>query len=181
MSENYGMTSKSFGFIAELKNLRSLNLEYCVELSDEAVAAISKSSSIESLNLGSCKKLTAASAAHLAAMTSLKELNLHDVRLPDAAIKNLVKIKSLTSLDIALSPVSDETLAEIATLPSLKKLNLAVCPNVTFKGIKNLAPLRLDSIELASLGSVDDKELFELAKATLPGCEVSTFHHHFKP
>jgi hypothetical protein len=184
MSENYGMTSKSFGFIAELKNLRSLNLEYCVELSDEAVAAISKSSSIESLHLGSCKKLTAASAAHLAAMTGLKELNLHHVRLPDAAIKNLVKIKSLTALDIAFSLVSDETLAEIATLPNLKKLNLAVCPNVTFKGIKNLAPLRLDAIELASLGSaasLDEKELFALAKETFPGCEVSTLHHHFKP
>jgi hypothetical protein len=184
MSHNYGMTAKSFGFISELKSLRSLNLEYCVELPDEAVAAISKSSSIESLNLGSCKKLTAASSTHLVAMTGLKELNLHNVRLPDAATKNLVKIKSLTSLDIAFSLVSDETLAEIATLQSLKKLNLAVCPNVTFKGIKSLAPLRLDSIELASLGSaasLDDKELFELAKETLPGCEVSTFHHHFKP
>lgn len=108
------------------------------------------------------------SAAHLADMTGLKELNLHDVRLPDADIKNVVKIKSLTSLDIAFSFVTDETLAEIATLPSLKKLNLAVCPNVTIKGIENLAPLRLDSIELASLGSVNDKELFELAKETSP-------------
>lgn len=184
MSHNYEMTSKSFGFIANLKNLRQLNLDYCVELPDEAIAAISKSASIESLNLGSCKKLTAASATHLAAMTGLKELNLHSVRLPDAAIKDLVKIKGLTSLDIAFSLVSDETLAEIATLPDLKHLNLAVCPNVTLKGIKNLAPLRLESIQLASLGSaapLDEMELFELAKQTLPGCEISTYSHHFKP
>jgi hypothetical protein len=179
------MSSKSFGFIPELKNLRRLTLDYCVELPDEAIAAIAKFSFIESLSLDSCKKLTAASAPHLAAMTGLKELNLHNVRLPDAAIRNLIKIKSLTSLDIALSLVSDETLAGIATLPNLKRLNLAVCPNVTFKGIKNLAPLRLNSLQLASLGSnaapLDEKELFELAKETLPGCEISTFHHHFKP
>jgi Leucine-rich repeat (LRR) protein len=185
MSHNYGMSSKSFGFIPELKNLRRLTLDYCVELPDEAIAAIAKFSFIESLSLDSCKKLTAASAPHLAAMTGLKELNLHNVRLPDAAIRNLIKIKSLTSLDIALSLVSDETLAGIATLPNLKRLNLAVCPNVTFKGIKNLAPLRLNSLQLASLGSnaapLDEKELFELAKETLPGCEISTFHHHFKP
>ena len=128
--------------------------------------------------------LTAASATHLAAMTGLKELNVHSVRLPDAAIRSLTKIKSLTALDIAFSLVSDETLAEIATLPGLKQLNLAVCPNVTLKGIKNLAPLRLNSIQLASLGSaasLDEKELFKLAKETLPGCEVSTYNHHFKP
>jgi hypothetical protein len=184
MSHNYGMTSKSFGFIPELKGLRRLNLDYCVELPDEAIAAIAKSSSIESLSLDSCKMLTAASATHLAAMTGLKELNVHSVRLPDAAIRSLTKIKSLTALDIAFSLVSDETLAEIATLPGLKQLNLAVCPNVTLKGIKNLAPLRLNSIQLASLGSaasLDEKELFKLAKETLPGCEVSTYNHHFKP
>jgi hypothetical protein len=184
MSNNYGMTSKSFGFISELKSLRRLNLDYCVELPDEAIAAISKSSSIESLSLDSCRLLTAASATHLAAMTGLKELNVHNVRLPDAAIRNLIKIKGLTSLDIAFSLVSDETLAEIATLPNLKNLNLAVCPNVTLKGIKNLAPLRLDSIQLASLGgaaSLDEKELFELAKQILPGCEISTLNYEAKP
>jgi hypothetical protein len=55
---------------------------------------------------------------------------------------------------------------------------------VTLKGIKNLAPLRLNSIQLASLGNaapLDEMELFELAKETLPGCEVSTYNHHFKP
>jgi hypothetical protein len=185
MSNNFGMTSKSFGFIPELKSLRRLNLDYCVELPDEAIAAIAKSSSIESLSLGSCKKLTVTGTHHLTAMVALKDLNFHGLQLPDAAVKNLTKIKSLTSLDIALSLVSDETLAEIATLPNLKRLNLAVCPNVTLKGIRNLAPLRLISIQLASLGSdaapLDEKELFELAKETLPGCEVSTFHYHFKP
>ncbi len=184
MSHNYSMTSKSFGFIPELKSLRHLNLDYCVKLPDEAIAAISKSSSIESLSLDSCRLLTAACATHLAAMTGLKELDVQEVRLPDAAIRNLIKIKGLNSLNIAFSLVSDETLTEIATLPNLKKLNLAVCPNVTLKGIKNLAPLRLDSINLASLGSaasLDEKELFELAKQILPGCEIRTLNYNSKP
>lgn len=184
MSNNYGMTSKSFAFISELKSLRNLSLDYCVELPDEAIAAISKSASIESLNLGSCKKLTAEGTLHLSAMTTLKYLNFHGAKLPDAAVKNLTKLKSLSSLDLALSLVTDETLAEIATLPNLKRLNLAVCPNVTLKGIRSLAPLRLEQLELASLGSaapIDEKELFELAKQTQPGCEVSTFKYNSKP
>lgn len=184
LSSNYGMTSKSFGFISELQSLRRLNLDYCVELPDDAITAISKSASLESLSLDSCGKLTAAGTLHLSAMTTLKDLNFHGSKLPDAAVKNLTKLKSLSSLDIALSLVTDETLAEIATLPNLKRLNLAVCPNVTLKGIRNLAPLRLEHLELASLGSaaqLDEKELFELAKRTLPGCEISTFKYDSKP
>lgn len=185
MNDIYGMTGETFGFVAELKNLRRLNLEQCVALTDKAVAGIARSSTLESLNLGSCRTLTAACAADLAGMTSLKELNLAGVGLPDAAMKDLVKMQGLTSLDIATSHVSDESLALIATMPELKRLGLRACRSVTFKGIRNLAPLRLDYIELMVDGTgdtpIDDKELMEFAKKTWPGSEVWTSKQHFKP
>ncbi len=176
MNDNYGMTGKSFGFVADLKNLRLLNLEQCVELTDEAAAAISKSTTLESLNLGYCKSLTAASAPYLGAMTNLKELNLANVGLPDSAMKDLVKIKSLTSLDIALSQVTDESLAAIATMPNLKRLGLRACRSVTLNGIKALAPLRLEHLDINVAGSghppLDEDAVIEFAKKTWPGCEV---------
>lgn len=185
MNDNYDMTGSSFGFVADLKKLRLLNLEQCMKLTDEAVAGISRSSSIESLNLGTCESLTAASASHLAAMTSLKELEVPGIGLPDAAIKDLVKTKGLTSLDIAVSQVSDESLALIATMPNLKRLGLRACRNLTMKGIKSLAPLRLESLDLNVAGSesapLDENELIKFAKETWPGCEVVTSHQHIKP
>jgi len=179
MHDNYEMTGNSFGFVENLKNLRLLNLEQCVKLTDKAVAAISKSSSLESLNLGYCASLTAACARHLGAMTSLKELNLANVGLPNAAMKDLVKIKGLTSLDIAVSQVTDDGLAAIATMPNLKRLGLRACRNnVTFKGIKALAPLKLEYLDVNLTGSkvkhIDEDEVIKFAKETWPGCEVET-------
>jgi hypothetical protein len=185
MNDNYDMTGNSFGFVADLKNLRLLNLDQCVKLTDEAVAGISKSSSIEVLNLGSCKSLTAACGPHLATMTNLKELGVSGIGLPDAAIKDLVKIKGLTSLDIAVSQVSDESLALIASLPNLKRLDLRACRSLTFNGIKSLAPLHLESLDLNVVGSesvpLDENELIKFAKETWPKCEVHTTHKHIKP
>ena len=179
------MTGNSSGFVADLKNLRRLNLDQCVKLTDKAVAAISKSTSLESLRLGSCKSLTGACAPFLGAMAGLKELDLSGVGLPDAAIKDLVKIKGLTSLDIAVSHVSDESLAFIATMPNLKRLGLRACRSLTSEGIKALAPLRLEHLDLNVAGSedvpLDENELLKFAKETWPGCEVVTSHHHFKP
>ncbi len=185
MNDNYDMTGNSSGFVADLKNLRRLNLDQCVKLTDKAVAAISKSTSLESLRLGSCKSLTGACAPFLGAMAGLKELDLSGVGLPDAAIKDLVKIKGLTSLDIAVSHVSDESLAFIATMPNLKRLGLRACRSLTSGGIKALAPLRLEHLDLNVAGSedvpLDENELLKFAKETWPGCEVVTSHHHFKP
>jgi Leucine Rich repeat len=185
MNDLYGMTGETFGFVADLKKLRRLNLEQCVALTDKAVTGIAKSPTLESLNLGSCRTLTAACAADLAGMTSLKELNLAGVGLADTAIKDLVKIQSLTSLDIATSQISDESLASIATMPNLKRLGLRACRSITLKGVSSLAPLRLDYIELMVDGTedapVDDNELMEFAKKTWPGCEVWTPKQHFKP
>ena len=185
MNDLYGMTGESFDFVADLKKLRRLNLEQCVALTDKAVAGIARSSTLESLNLGSCRTLTAACAADLAGMTSLKELNLAGVGLADAAMKDLVKMQGLTFLDIATSHVSDESLALIATMPHLKRLGLRACRSITFKGVRELAPLRLESIELMVEGTedapIDDRELMEFAKKTWPGCEVWTSKQHFKP
>lgn len=185
MNDIYGMTGETFGFVAELENLRRLNLEQCVALTDKAVAAISKSASLEVLNLGSCRSLTAACAADLAGMKSLKELDLSGVGLPDAAMKDLVKIKGLTFLDIATSQVSDDSLALIATMPDLKRLGLRACRSLTLEGIKKLAPLRLEYLELIVAGSedapLDENELLEFAKQTWPRCEVLTSKNHIKP
>jgi len=185
MNDLYDMTGETFGFVADLKKLRRINLEQCVALTDKAVAGIAKSSTLESLNLGSCRTLTAACAADLAGMTSLKELNLSGLGLPDTAMKDLVKLEGLTSLDIATSQVSDDSLALIATMPDLKRLGLRACRSLTLEGIKKLAPLRLEYLELIVAGSeeapLDENELMEFAKKTWPGCEVWTSKQHFKP
>ena len=179
MNDNYDLTGNSFEFVADLKNLRQLNLSQCAKLTDKALAGISKSTTLESLNLGYCGSLTAACAPSLGAMTSLKELNLENVGLANAAMRNLAKLKGLTSLDIALSMVTDEGLATIATLPKLKRLGLRACRNhVTMQGIKALAPLRLESLDVNLTGSekapIDEGELLKFAKQAWPGCEVET-------
>jgi hypothetical protein len=118
-------------------------------------------------------------------MTGLKELEIPGTGLPDVAIKELMKLKALTSLDIATSQVSDESLALIATLPHLKRLGLRACRSLTADGIKSLAPLRLEHLDLNVAGSesapLDENELLKFAKETWPGCEVVTTRQHFKP
>jgi hypothetical protein len=59
--------------------------------------------------------------------------------------------------------------------PALESLDLSYC---------GLGDGDFSSIQLASLGSaapLDEKELFELAKQILPGCEISTLNYKFKP
>ena len=101
LAQNYELGAQSFDFLTNLQRLESLDLCYCMKLTDAACAHIGKCGSLRKLNLGTCERLTDKGIASLAALKNLQELSLdHCPLLTDAALTTLSGFADLRSLDL---------------------------------------------------------------------------------
>src|SRR5262249_8869610 len=83
-----------------------------------------------------------------AALKSLRTLSLNFSRVTDAGLKELAPLQSLQGLDLGLTRVTDPGLKELAALKSLQSLGLKDT-RVTDAGLKELAALKsLRTLEL---------------------------------
>jgi len=79
-------------------------------------------------------------------INQLKKLHLQDTKITDTGLKEVAKLKQLTSLnlycsEISSSQITDAGLMEVGTLTNLTMLNLDGQKKITDKGLKELAKL----------------------------------------
>ena len=79
-------------------------------------------------------------------LNQLKKLHLQDTKITDTGLKEVAKLKQLTSLnlycsEISSSQITDAGLMEVGTLTNLTMLNLDGQKKITDKGLKELAKL----------------------------------------
>ena len=119
------------------QNLTNLDLAWCNKITDQALEAIGAANSIVSLNLEGCSLITDAGLASLAtgaSSRSLKKLVLAECdQITDYGVSLLRQMCYLEELNMAeCGPkVTDVGCVAIATIQTLKKLNLSWLINVS--------------------------------------------------
>ncbi|MBA3815658.1 MAG: BTB/POZ domain-containing protein [Parachlamydiaceae bacterium] len=118
LSSNYQLNFTAWGELIKFKNLKSLNLSRCHQISDDDFSTILKAClSLTDLVLDECRKIG------------------------DKGFFELAKsLPRLTSLSLVHCSISDSALLEIAARSRvLTSLNLRRCEQLTEKGFKDLA------------------------------------------
>src|SRR5262249_51236375 len=91
--------------------------------------------------------------AHLAALPLLDTLLLDYVPVDDAGAAELAKLPSLRRLDLGFSSaLTDQGVRELASMSGLRSLSLRGCGQLTAHGLAELGRLR--ELEMLDLGSV---------------------------
>ena len=70
------LTDKAAEFVSQCKELQTLSLRRCAKLTDAALAHLLKCPELQNLDLGGCRNLTDATAEHLTKCSKLETVNL---------------------------------------------------------------------------------------------------------
>lgn len=95
----------------------------------------------------------------------ITEISLASKQFAPDDLQRLAAFPHLQSLNLYETPLTDEGLANLRPLVSLKHLNLGSCRRITDDGVKHLAPLNnLESLNLGFCRRITDKGFAVLEK-----------------
>jgi len=149
-----------------LTQLKSINLSFCVSISDSGLKYLAKMASLRELNLRSCDNVSDAGMAYLAeggsGITSL-DVSFCD-KIDDQALVHVAQgLLQLKQLSLSACHVSDEGLIRLAhSLTDLQTLNIGQCSRITDRSIQAVAE------QLRNLRCID---LYGCTKITTSGLE----------
>eukprot|EP01016_Furgasonia_blochmanni_P039144 TRINITY_DN4823_c0_g1_i1.p1 TRINITY_DN4823_c0_g1~~TRINITY_DN4823_c0_g1_i1.p1 ORF type:complete len:268 (-),score=29.24 TRINITY_DN4823_c0_g1_i1:181-927(-) len=131
-----------------LTKLTHLDLSDCADITNKGFIPIAQSTilhNIRQLNISHTKSGNKALSA-IASFTSLTILSLSGTGITDAGLLNLVSSLSLrleqnplVHLDVGETDITDESLVVLATVPTLKVLELSDCKHISDIGVKKIA------------------------------------------
>lgn len=151
-------TGRAYRFAKSFPILKFLNLHHHTKtLGDQALAQLSECRSLERLVMGGNGAATAAGFEHVAKIKSLKDLNLnHCFGInSDEALAPLSSMPNLEKLQVTM--ISDQGLAHLAGVKSLKTLIIGTPSIVTGEGLEHLTGLpNLEEIILRTATVTDD-------------------------
>ncbi len=133
------VTDEGLEPLANLKFLDRLNLTGTA-VTDRGLETVGRMRAIQLLYLGRTQ-VEGPGLVHLKNLPFLRKLSLGKTRVDNDAVQHLAG-RSLEWLRLSDTAIDDRAFASIARLPMLKTLYVDGC-NVTSKGLKQLAPLRL--------------------------------------
>ncbi|GJP44797.1 hypothetical protein CLOM_g4212 [Closterium sp. NIES-68] len=134
--------------------LRSLCLDWCLQITDDAFEPLSACHHLASLSARGCNRLSAAALTHIAHLPCLAHLNLEMCGLLKGGMRHLTGLSTLLSLNVGwCTSLDDEDMAAIARLSSLRSLNVSRC-KITDTGLtallRALSSLTLSAWQAAS-------------------------------
>ncbi|WP_341822228.1 leucine-rich repeat domain-containing protein [Wolbachia endosymbiont (group A) of Clivina fossor] len=152
--------SELVSFLQNRTNITKLSL---LEVRDESLKGLAFRERFTSGCLE--KSISVKGIKELAKLKNLTSLDLSGDDVTDEGVKELAKLKNLTSLNLDRNYITDEGVKELAKLKNLTSLDLSGV-RIGVKGIKELAKLKnLTSLSLLRCyGQKDDECVKELAK-----------------
>lgn len=131
-----GLRSMSLGLATSLK---SINLSFCVQITDNGMKHIAKITSLRELDLRSCDNISESGMAYLAeggSRISSLDVSFCD-KIGDQALQHISQgLFNLKSLSMSACPISDEGISKIAkTQQDLETLHIGQCSRLTDKSI----------------------------------------------
>ncbi|CAI5510864.1 unnamed protein product [Closterium sp. Naga37s-1] len=129
--------------IGAASGLDTLILDH-TSVADSDLEPLAALTSLTDLSLGNCHNLTPALLAHVGRLTGLEELSLGGCGMGDEVLPLLTCLPRLGTLT-APPGVTDAGLQQLAALPSLRRLSLCGCQDVTSTGMLHVG--RLTSLQ----------------------------------
>lgn len=152
-------------------SLEYLGLQDCQRLSDDALKHVSSSlHGLKTINLSFCVSITDSGLKYLAKMASLKELNLRSCdNVSDIGMAYLAEGGSrISSLDVSFcDKIGDQALVHISQgLFNLRSLSLSAC-QITDEGLLRISRTLhdLDTLNIGQCDAVTDKGLYAVAES----------------
>ena len=106
--------------IEPFQSLETLEM-WQTSLGDAGLTHLGKLANLKSLNISKSPNVTSAGVAELLHLANLTKLNLSETGIDDAALETLSGMKTLESLDVGMTGVTDEGVAKFqAALPECK-------------------------------------------------------------
>ena len=163
--------------LAGLAGLETLSLAQ-THITDDALRVIAELPELRELDLFYCEHITDAGASLLRRAGGLERLNVRGTKISDSGVKFLTELTNLRSLDVGITEISDVSVELLEALPALE--SLAIGGNrvgeVGISSLRSLTQLRhldLSGAQVTDSGiwavTVTDLNLDEIA--ALPGLE----------
>lgn len=155
------LSPQVFDEIKKLKRLRHLHLDE-TETTDKDLEALNGLSSLISLHVA--KTLVRGKGyGNFALLPNLQWLDLSFDDTEPGAMKNLLPCRTLKSLVVKHSGITDRDLAAVARMENLERLDISDNRSITNKGIAQLRSLKKLSVLIAKATSVTPAGVTSLA------------------
>ena len=137
------LTDESLNHLSQgLKSLKSLNLSFCVSITDTGLKSLSRLDSLRSVNLRSCDNVSDIGISFLAEENSgIENLDVSFcANVTNMGLKHIstgfVKLKCLS---MTTCSINDEGLKKMSkNLVNLEELNIGQCVSITDEGLKSI-------------------------------------------
>lgn len=188
IKSRYYFRDANMGGMRKLQNLKKMSLErsrYCTETSLELLAEAPSLREVEIINCSEISslheltrirnleklKLLPSDDLPLLPLTecrNLKHLDFKDANsVDDKWIEPLARLKSLETIDLSGTMVTDEGIASLSQLPNLKTLRLEGCKSITGIGLESFPESPpLVELNLRNASSLTDEGLAAVARFT---------------
>jgi hypothetical protein len=155
---SHEVTDKQMLRLAELKQLRKLQLDYLPTLAeldrevgvwgieDEWLQPLTGLNKLEELILESCHRVDGTGLKYIAGLTSLKKLDLGGTSVTDASLIHITGLQNLAELSLqgsgfqngeAISEITDKAVKHLVKLKGLRSLNIK-STRISAEGVKQL-------------------------------------------
>ncbi len=166
-----GLKNADLAVLTEFPKLKKL-AAYYNSFTNSGVNKISKSTTITSVDLRGCPDISDSSAKYLARMPQLEEVFFRFLITNDGA-ENLAAAPNLKFVEFQDCLIDDGCVSSFAKYPSLTGLRIFRCNSFTDEGVKGLAPLKIERLELRDLHVSDEGALALKDMDTLRTVEIS--------
>lgn len=168
------LTDEALRFISlGFPNLRTINLSFCVSITDSGLKHLAKMPSLRELNLTSCDNISDIGMAYLAeggSRISSLDVSFCD-KIGDQALVHISQgLFNLKSFSLSTCQISDEGVCKIAkTLHDLETFNVGQCNRLTDKALCSIAESmkNLKRIDLYGVNRITAIGLDRLVKLPL--------------
>jgi Leucine Rich repeat len=160
-----------FAHLANLQNLRTLNLEGTTVDDDATLTSLKGLTALTELNLGDTK-ITDLGMPSLRGLNNLEDLNLNRALISDTGLSQLAGLTALARLSIIGTRLNGTGLAHLKGLTRLEELSLEStgvgdAGLVHLAGLVNLKILRLNGTKVGDAGVAHLKGLTKLEELSL--------------
>ena len=168
------LTDESLNHLSQgLKSLKSLNLSFCVSITDTGLKSLSRLDSLRSVNLRSCDNVSDIGIAFLSEKENGSGLETLDVsfcaNVTNMGLKHIsTGFSMLKCLSMTTCSINDEGLKKMSkNLANLEELNIGQCVSITDDGLKSVCENMkgLKAIDLYGCTKVSSKTLEKIKKS----------------
>ena len=173
------VTDIGISYIKNLPRLNSVDIYECGILKGNTLSALSTCPNIQFINMGDAGAFIEKNCAAISKLQKLEDFQAIHSNLNDESLKYFGHIKTLRKLDLRSNKgVTDAGLHYLMSLKMLERLSLEGT-SVTISGVKSLAPLKLQFLNIPKELVKSPAALADLKKS-LPGTTISILNKHNK-